>query len=86
MSFRSNIGVLFSSVLVVNRHEGLYSEETDSKVLTIRDDVTTEYVLVDTGTRGVFLFQFLNYSVVDDVPSFVYNFDIRFVRSADDDV
>jgi len=45
-SFRSNIGVLFSSVLVVNRHEGLYSEETNSKVLTIS---STLPCLTDSG-------------------------------------
>jgi hypothetical protein len=52
----------------------------------MRDDMTTKYVLKDAGLGGILLFQFLNDGVVDNVTSFVNSFDIRFVRSTDDDV
>jgi hypothetical protein len=85
-SFRGDIGVLFRSVLIVNRHERLNCEEADSEVLTMRNDMTTKDIFVDAGTGRIFLFEFLNYGIVDNVASFIYCFDIGCVRSPNDDV
>jgi hypothetical protein len=52
----------------------------------MRDDMMTKYILEDAGVGRILLFQFLNDGVVDDVTSFVNSFDIRFVRSTNDDV
>ena len=65
-SFRGDIGVLFRSVLIVNRHERLNCEETDSEVLTMRNDMTTKDIFVDAGAGRIFLFEFLNYGIVLD--------------------
>lgn len=55
---------IFLVLLVVESHESLEGEETDSKMLEARDDVRTDDVCVRrVGTRD-FLLQFLHDSII----------------------
>ena len=73
-------------MFVEEAHEVFNSEETNAKVLTVGNDMTTEDVLINISSGRILLFEFLHSSVVYDVTCLIDSIDVERLSGINNDI
>lgn len=70
-------------MFIVKSHESVNGKKTDTKVLTVGNNVTEKYVFINTSAGELLLLKFLNNRGTDNGPGLIDGIGIMFLSSTD---
>ena len=73
-------------MFLVKRHKGLGSEEIDTEVLHMRNNILADNIFINSGAGGICLLKMLSDSIVNYVTGLADDFGIMFLSSVNDNV
>jgi hypothetical protein len=73
-------------MFVEEAHKILYGSKTNTEMLAVGNDMTTEDVLINIGSRRVLVFEFLHNRVVYDITCLIGSINVECLTGVNDNI